>query len=387
MAMDRWWLHIQAIIWRMLMRIGMVFHDFPFPSPPPPSFSRKVYPSVSSHGSKGTLKLRFYTPKGYEKARETGKKYPVVVNFHGGGFCLGSATDDTRWARSVTDEVDAVFVSVDYHLAPEYPFPAAVDDGVEALLYLAANAEELGIDPHKISLTGFSAGGNLAFTVALRLQYYAMKTTSNTGSTSSTSSDLIEEPDSHTTFLTHKPPHQSTTTTATTTTPLPASQLPTLLTSSLSIISIFSWYPILDFHTPRSHRRAQCEFPEKTLPTFFTDLFDESYLPHHPSRTSPYASPYLASSEILAASLPHDIFIYMCEWDMLLHEGQGFVKRLEGLGMRVRGMMIEEAPHAWDKSPNPFRDQESIDLFYRQACADMRAVFEQHGGVEGGGGG
>lgn len=61
---------------------------------------------------------------------------------------------------------------------------------------------------------------------------------------------------------------------------------------------------------------------------------------------------------------------------MLLSEGQGFVKRLEGLGKRVRSMMIERAPHAWDKSPNPFRDQESIDLFYRQACAEMKFLFE-----------
>jgi acetyl esterase/lipase len=359
MAVSRWWLHVQAIVWRLLMKIGMVLHGFPFPSPPLPSFSRKVHPTTSSDG-RGPFSLRFYTPKGYEKAKAGGRRYPVVVNFHGGGFCLGSATDDTRWARSVTEEVDAVLVSVDYHLAPEYPFPAAVDDGVETLIYLSANAEDLGIDPSKVSLTGFSAGGNLAFTVALRAQYYTPSNIS-TITTGSGSSDDINTP-----LQSHH-----------------AKQSVAHL-SNLTILSIFSWYPILDFVMPRDHRRAQCEFPEKTLPAFFTDLFDESYLPSSPhspahttaARSSPYASPGLAPDSMLADALPHDIFLYMCEWDMLLSEGQGFVRRLEGLGKRVRSMMIERAPHAWDKSPNPFRDQESIDVFYKQACAEMKFVFD-----------
>ena len=63
-----------------------------------------------------------------------------------------------------------MFVSVEYRLAPEYPFLIAVEDGVEALLHLAANVDEIGLDPQNMALTGFSAGGNMASTMPLRLQ-------------------------------------------------------------------------------------------------------------------------------------------------------------------------------------------------------------------------
>jgi acetyl esterase/lipase len=80
---------------------------------------------------------------------------------------------------------------------------------------------------------------------------------------------------------------------------------------------------------------------------------------------------------MLAESLPPHIFLYTCEWDMLLNEGLHFVRRLEGLGKKVRSMMIEKVPHAWDKSPNPFRDQAKVDMLYRIACAEMRSLFEK----------
>lgn len=62
-----------------------------------------------------------------------------------------------------------MFVSVEYRLAPQHPFPAAVEDGLEALLYLANNQEGFGIDASQIILTGFSAGGNMAFSIPLKL--------------------------------------------------------------------------------------------------------------------------------------------------------------------------------------------------------------------------
>jgi len=62
---------------------------------------------------------------------------------------------------------------------------------------------------------------------------------------------------------------------------------------------------------------------------------------------------------------------------MLLQEGRTFVQRLEGLGKKVRAMMVEKVPHGWDKSPNPFRDKANIAFIYRAACAEMRAIFDQ----------
>ncbi|RAO69337.1 uncharacterized protein BHQ10_005349 [Talaromyces amestolkiae] len=344
---SRSWLTLQARIWRFLMSIGMFFHTVGWShGPPRPSFVRRI--PFSTRGR--TVDLYFYCPSSYWQYRNKSRRlssqrpFPVVVNFHGGGFTLGSATDDSYWAKCVLKETDAVFVSVQYRLAPEHPFPAAVDDGVEALLYLAAHAGELGIDASRIALTGFSSGGNLAITVPLRLQDRLKN---------DAASDIVNI------------------------TPFDSTQnLMTENQGNLQIVATFAWYPLLDFVASRAHRRAMSVIPGKTMPSFFTTLFDESYLPDHTERSSPFASPERATDEMLAAGLPHDIFLYTCEWDMLLQEGQRFVRRLEDMGKKVRAMMVEKVPHAWDKSPNPFRDQGKINVFYKAACAEMKAIFD-----------
>ncbi|PYH99971.1 catalytic protein [Aspergillus ellipticus CBS 707.79] len=343
MASSRWWLYVQAIFWRFLMRIGMFIHDIAPPRAPRPSFVRSI-PAGS-----GQVHLHFYCPPQYTTHRKEGRRLPVVVNFHGGGFTLGCPTDDSRWAQCVLGEVGAVVVSVGYRRAPEHPFPAAVEDGVRALQYLASHAVELGLDVSRIALSGFSAGGNLAVTVPLRLR------------------NLLDERDRsrHSNSPPNIGPYDST-----------QNLVPSGSASDINIVALFCWYPILDFEESRDHRRAMSINPSKTLPSFFTTLFDESYLPEREERVSPYASPVRATDEELADSLPHDIFLYICEWDMLLKEGQTFVRRLEKINKHVRAMMIEKAPHAWDKSPNPFRDQVKVNILYRDACADMKHIFD-----------
>lgn len=350
-AHSRSCLTLQAVIWRFLMSIGMFLHTVAWSRPPRPSFVRRI--PFTTKGR--TVDLYFYCPPSYWPYKNSisrhrrfssavsQRPFPVVVNFHGGGFTLGRATDDSYWAKCVLKETDAVFVSVEYRLAPEHPFPAAVDDGVEALLYLAAHAGELGIDASRIVLTGFSSGGNLAITVPLRLQD---RLRNDAGS------DILNiEPVESTQHLVNNQ-------------------------GNLQIVATFAWYPLLDFVASREHRRAMSVIPGKTMPAVLTTLFDESYLPDHTQRSSPFASPERAPDEMLAAGLPHDIFLYTCEWDMLLQEGQRFVRRLEQMGKKVRAMMVEKVPHAWDKSPNPFRDQGKINIFYKAACAEMKAIFD-----------
>lgn len=287
------------------------------------------------------MTIHFYCPPDYYQQRRLGHRYPVAVNFHGGGFTLGCATDDGRWAAAVVEQVGAVVASVSYRRAPEHPFPAAVDDGVEALLYLAANAADLALDVSRVALSGFSAGGNLAVTVPLRLRGRIASEVKETFGRADSTQHLVNQ------------------------------------TGDLNIVALFCWYPILDFLESRDHRRAMSTMPDKTLPKFFTSLFDEAYLPDLNDRSSAFASPVRASDRILKEALPRDVFLFICEWDMLMKEGQTFVRRLEGLGKRVRAMMIEKAQHAWDKSANPFRDQGSVDVHYRDACADMKAIFDR----------
>jgi acetyl esterase len=93
---------------------------------------------------------------------------PVVVFTHGGGFVLCSLDSHDQLCRAMTAETGAVVVSVDYRLAPEHPYPAAVDDSWAVLDWvLREGGAELGADTGRLAVAGDSAGGNLAAVLAL----------------------------------------------------------------------------------------------------------------------------------------------------------------------------------------------------------------------------
>lgn len=330
-------LTFQASCWRFLEQIGAFLHNCPDPKPPAPSFIRQFTTTNVGSLEAANIELSFYLPTDYSQQAQHDKRYPVVVNFHGGGFTLGTAKDDSRWAGFIVEEVKAVFVSVDYRLAPEFPFPTAVEDGVEALLHLAANANEYKIDPKLMALTGFSAGGNLAFTVPLRLQTHLQSIRNEVASKA-------------------------------------LDPAPSELTLP-EIVSIISWYPSVDQRISRADRRATCSRPDKTLPPILTNLFDESYLPEVEMKSSPYASPAVASDEMLKTALPNNIAIFLCEWDMLIKEGNDLCEKLTGLGKNVQCTLIREKRHAFDKSPYPFSVDPKVTLHYREACSIARKAF------------
>ncbi|GAB2466986.1 alpha/beta hydrolase [Streptomyces chlorus] len=91
----------------------------------------------------------------------------VVAYFHGGGFVFGDARTDVRVPSALAADLDAVVVSVNYRLAPEFPFPTPFDDCFDALAWIAGD-NDLGIDPTRIVVAGISAGAGLAAAVALR---------------------------------------------------------------------------------------------------------------------------------------------------------------------------------------------------------------------------
>jgi len=111
-------------------------------------------------GPAGEIPVRVYAPA-------ADGPQSVVVFFHGGGFVLGDLDGHDAPCRLLADATNAVVVSVDYRLAPEDPFPAAVEDAYAATEWAAANADALGADGGRLAIAGDSAGGNLAAVVAL----------------------------------------------------------------------------------------------------------------------------------------------------------------------------------------------------------------------------
>ncbi|HEX3649303.1 MAG TPA: alpha/beta hydrolase [Pseudonocardiaceae bacterium] len=124
--------------------------------PPDPSVTTR---DLRIPGPAGTIGARLYTPNGL--AEGSG----LVVYYHGGGWVIGSIATHDATCRFLAAEGGVRVLSVDYRLAPEHRFPAAVDDSVAAFRYAVAHAAELGADPGLIAVSGDSAGGNLAAVV------------------------------------------------------------------------------------------------------------------------------------------------------------------------------------------------------------------------------
>ena len=121
----------------------------------------EVIDDLAPEDSPVRTRLRIYRPS----ARTSGP-LPVVLLFHGGGWVLGNPEQNEWWASHTAARTPSVVVSVDYRLAPEHPYPAAVLDSWSAFRWVVAHAAELGGDPSRVVVAGDSAGGNLAAVVA-----------------------------------------------------------------------------------------------------------------------------------------------------------------------------------------------------------------------------
>jgi acetyl esterase len=112
-------------------------------------------------GPGGDIPLRIYTP-----VAAGSDALPVLVYFHGGGWVIGDLETHDALCRTLANESGCKVVAVDYRLAPEHVFPAAVDDCYAALKWIEANGGGIGIDVTRIAVAGDSAGGNLAAVVS-----------------------------------------------------------------------------------------------------------------------------------------------------------------------------------------------------------------------------
>lgn len=318
-------LRLKVLVFRFLAAVFSWF-DRHLSTPLPPSHTFEVEIPATLSKQPGSIRLLFYTPASYKQPlsfEKVEKKYPFVINFHGGGFVLGSASDDARWAAIVTQKLDAVCVSVDYRLAPDHPFPTPVEDCANAIQWLWEYADQYALDRSKTVVSGFSAGANFSLTGPLRLQEEAR-------------------------------------------TP-----------SSGEMKRIVAFYPGVDWTKSRDERTASNAISARKspIPKVLFDVFDRSYLSTEPDMASPYLSPGVADEQLLVDGLPQRIMIISCEWDQLLMEEERFRKRLMDLGKTVSGSMVREVAHGWDKKPTFRRGEPKRDQAYKQAVEEMKMMF------------
>jgi acetyl esterase len=208
---------------------------------------------------------------------------PGLVYFHGGGFVCGSLYSHDHLCRALTRASGLAVISVDYRLAPEHPFPAALEDAEAATSWVAGNARELGLDPERIAVGGDSAGGNLAAVVARRFR--------DKGGPALAAQLLI--------------------------------------------------YPATDadFDTPSYLENADGYFLTRSAMIWYWD----QYVPDPSRRADPDAAPLRAPS---LAGLPPAV-VMTAEYDPLRDEGEAYARRLADAGVPVRRLHYDGMIHGF----------------------------------------
>ena len=119
---------------------------------------------LSAPGPHGPIALRLYQPQAKAERRAAP---PVLVYYHGGGWVIGDLDTHDTLCRQLALGSGCAMVAVDYRMAPEFRFPAAVDDSLAATRWVRDHAGELGVDASRLAVGGDSAGGNLAAVVSI----------------------------------------------------------------------------------------------------------------------------------------------------------------------------------------------------------------------------
>ncbi|OCF57792.1 hypothetical protein L486_05257 [Kwoniella mangroviensis CBS 10435] len=256
-----------------------------------------------------------------------GNLRPGLIIFHGGGFVIGSGSDDIFFAQQSIDQLDTVAIGVSYRLAPENPFPIPVEGCVSAIIHKYNHAEKYGIDKHELIVAGFSAGGNLALSAQHILNTLSPDTTTSTIAGAENGYTIPE-----------------------------GMEIP-------KIRGLILIYPSLNWTISREEKTRNLPDPNQALPQSMTRLFDLSYFPKELGydRSDYRLSPGIAPDELLKKLPP--VCITVCEYDMLRAEGMDFVDRLQKMGKDVEWNEIKGEKHGWDKPP-PLYPKESVGREY-----------------------
>ena len=187
-------------------------------------------------------------------------KLPLYVNMHGGGFVLGNAEIDDPFMLGIAERANVKIISIDYSLAPEFPFPKALNECYAVVKYARDYPDELGIDPYRIAVGGHSAGGNLSAGICLM--------------------DSVAK--------------------------------------QLGIKCLILDYPPMDLYTEAGSK----PLPKGALPVFMCRLFDACYMNDKEARKNPLISPVYATIDDVRNFPP--TLVITAQFDSLCGEGEKF---------------------------------------------------------------
>jgi acetyl esterase len=156
------------------VRAGYIGQDHPIDSEKLPPSAAQLYPEVSVSeifvpSPAGAVRCQLFGDPRASSAR------PMMLYVHGGGFSVGQSEDTAYITSRVAAETGIVVVSVNYRLAPEWPFPAGLDDCIAVLRWLREHGSEIGGDPSRVAVAGDSSGGNFATVLPLKARDDAVK--------------------------------------------------------------------------------------------------------------------------------------------------------------------------------------------------------------------
>ena len=234
----------------------------------------------------GKIRALFYNA-------EDERTLPLYVNLHGGGFIFGSAEMDDPFMANIAKKADIKVLNIDYSLAPEFPFPQALNECFGVIEYAKAHGDELGIDPDRIALGGQSAGGSLSISVALMDNGRQV----------------------------------------------------------LGLKALVFDYPVTDMYTDASKKPN----PEGSIPIPMSQLFDACYCPNREERKNPLLSPVYASADQIDAFPP--TLIITAAHDSLCTETERFRDKLIEAGVQVTHRRFDAAHGFNIDSPGQAADE------------------------------
>jgi len=218
----------------------------------------------------------------------------LFIDIHGGGFIFGDPEMDDPFNQKLAEDLGIKIVSIDYSLAPERPFPAAINECYATVKYLQTHASELSIDAERIAVGGHSAGGNFTAAICVR----------NT------------------------------------------------ITKELNIKAAILDYPPLDVYTDAYEKpRGKGFMARFLLPPKRSRIFDACYCIDREERRNPLISPLYASDAELVGFPP--TLVITAGYDSLCSEGDRFAERLKNNGARVFHRRFDKAQHGFTLFDSP----------------------------------